>query len=431
MKSASEVSALVIDHGLFLPLARRLGETFKRVLYFTEWQKSFPVVNDCVIGDGFEEVERCDDFFPLVDAGEIDLVVCPDVMHSGLQLHFEHLGIPVWGSRKGDVLEMNREKFMRVLAENKLDVPPFERIVGTTKLAAELRNREDVYLKISKYRGSMETCHFRNWELDENLIHRLALRFGTCKDQIPFLVFDAIDTPLELGCDTYCVDGQWPNTTLLGYEAKDKGYFSAVTEAANLPDDITTMLVNFAPILAPYRYRNQWSMEIRKKGDKAYFIDATCRGGLPSTGSQIAAWKNFPEIIWHGANGELADPDPTCEFTAECILSMKRTPGEWAETEIPAKLHDAMKVSGCCCVDGVIGFPPTEEGNEIGWLVATGDTPLETIDELKSLAKQLPDGVTAHVDSLVDLLKEIHIAEKQGIEFSDQTVPKPEVVVAD
>lgn len=433
MKDVKNISCLFIDHGLFLPLARHLGETFKRVMYYSPWERSSPVVHDCVVGDGFDEIERCDDIFLPIDAGEVDLVVCPDVLHAGLQLHLESIGIPVWGSRRADSIELNRGKFLRILGEVGLEVPVYEKIIGTKALAEHLKNREDVYIKLSKYRGTLETTHFKSWELDENLLHKLAIKFGSVREQIPFYVFDAIDTELELGGDTYCVDGEWPSLMLNGYECKDEGYFAAVTERKDMPDDLQAILYAFGPVLAPYRYRNQWSMEVRKKGKLAYFIDPTNRGGMPSTGSQMMAWKNFPEIIWAGANGELAEPDPACKFTAECILSVKSEEGEWPEIQVPPRLSSAMKLSNCCCVDGVIGFPAgsDESIEDIGWLVATGDTPLEVIEEMKRLAKLLPSGVSAHTDSLVDLIKEIHEAESQGIEFTPQTVPEPEVVVAD
>jgi hypothetical protein len=70
-----------------------------------------------------------------------------------------------------------------------------------------------------------------------------------------------------------------------------------------------------------------------------------------------------------------------------------------------------------------------DHGDEIGWLVAIGDTPEQTIDRMLEYKNQLPDGVSAHTESLVDLLKEIHKAEAEGIEFSPMPVPEPELVI--
>lgn len=774
MKRASEVVALFYDTGLFLPLARKLGTQFSKVYYFTHWMKGFPVVNDAVIGEGFPEIERVDDIWDVVD--QIDLSVFPDIQNAGLQLHLEGMGIPVWGSRNGDRLETRRQLFHHVLEEVGLPVPKYETIVGLSKLTKYLMDKENKFIKISKYRGSLETYHWKSWRQDGITLYYWGLRFGLVKDLIPFMVFDALETDLEIGGDTYCVDGQWPSIMLHGDEYKDKAYLGAVTNREDMPDQIKEVLDAFGTILKDYRYRNQWSMELRVVDDKAYFIDPTCfsqdtqilteqgwkyfydlenldkvatlnpktrqieyqrptkhisyifdgemisissptkvidllvtpnhsvwfeedgvlkecsadsiklsgtiprtgiwkgkflatytvpeykkewhcgkgkgidkikycparkipadiwlkflaiflsegcvhnwqvqiyqtkhkelfrdiinslgftfsenrkgftihsiqlanhlsstglrheraipnwikslcseqirmflnhyiigdgsirdkiitttsiktaddiqellfkcgsvgdikirsksgsevlisdrkyktkhdslliverqkkrkfyfegwnisrqkylkrvpykgkvydvevpnhivyvrrngkacfsgncRGGLPSSASQMELWGNIGDIIWHGANGELIDPVPTAKFSAECALAMKSDKHAWGVVEIPKAIEPFVKIASACMVDGVYGLPPDDtHDDEIGWMVATGDTIPETIDNMKKQAEQLPDGVHAKIHPLTDLLKEVHMAEEQGIEFTDQTVPEPEIVV--
>lgn len=428
MKSSSEVVALFYDTGLFLPLARKLGTQFSKVYYFTHWMKGFPIVNDVVIGDGFPEIERIDDIWDVVD--QIDLAVFPDIQNAGLQLHLESMGIPVWGSRNGDKLETHRHYFHETLAKVGLPVAKYETVIGLSRLADYLVYKKNKYIKISKYRGSLETYHWRSWKQDGNTLYYLAVRYGLVKDLIPFMVFDAIETDLEIGGDTYCVDGQWPSIMIHGDEYKDKAYIGAVTDREDMPDQIKEVLDAFAPILKDYRYRNQWSMELRVVDDRAYFIDPTCRGGLPSSASQMELWGNIGDIIWHGANGELLDPVPTAKFAAECVLKAKSEKHSWKVVEIPKALEPFCKISSACMVDGVYGIPPDESHDEeIGWMVATGDTIAETIETMKKQSEQLPDGVHASVHPLTDLLKEVHSAEEQGIEFTDQTVPEPEIVV--
>lgn len=428
MKSSSEVVALFYDTGLFLPLARKLGTQFSKVYYFTHWMKGFPVVNDAVIGDGFPEIHRIDDIWNVVN--KIDLAVFPDIQNSGLQLHLEGMGIPVWGSRDGDHLETGRHLFHQVLENIGLPVPKFETVAGLENLREHLKDKENKFIKISKYRGSLETYHWRSWKEDEGFLWTLGTRFGLVKDLIPFMVFDALETDLEIGGDTYCVDGQWPSIMIHGDEYKDKAYLGAVTSREDMPDQIKEVLDAFGPILKDYRYRNQWSMELRVVDDKAYFIDPTCRGGLPSSASQMELWGNIGDIIWHGANGELIDPVPTAKFSAECALVMKSDKHAWGVVEIPKAIEPFVKIASACMVDGVYGLPPDDShDDEIGWMVATGDTIPETIENMKKQAEQLPDGVHAKIHPLTDLLKEVHMAEEQGIEFTDQTVPEPEIVV--
>lgn len=430
MKDPADVTCLFYDHGLFLPLAIRLSQFYKRVLYHKPGTEAFPTLNRGCIGDGFEQIECCLDPWPMIDSGEIDLAVFPDILDSGVQLHLEKLEIPVWGSRKGDSIELSREKFLRILKEHGLETPTFERVIGLTALRSFLRDKEDRYLKISRWRGSFETTHWRSWEEDEGMLDLLAVRFGPCRELVPFLVFEPIDTPIEDGGDFFCVDGQWPSLCLRGIEAKDKGYFSAVTKLSDMPDYQSEILEVFGEVLKPYRYRNLFSIEIRVKDDKAFFIDPCCRGPLPATGSQMMVWKNLGDVIWAGAHGDLVEPEPAAHFTAECVLTMKGDKTAWRVTDWPKALQPWMKIPDCCMVDGKLGIPPDDQhGDEIGWLVALGDTPTETLDSLKEQAAVLPDGVDAHLHALVDLVTEAEKMREEGIPITEKPMPEPAEVV--
>lgn len=426
MKSVSNITACVCDHGLFLPLALKLAQTYKRVLYYTPWEKGFPLLNDCVVGDGFEDqgVERVNDIWKIKK--EVDLFVFPDIQHSGLQLELESQGFPVWGSRNGDSLEINRQKFHKVLEEVGLEVGDFENVLGLDALRKVLEGKDDCYIKVSKYRGSFETYHWRTWDLDEGILDVWSVRFGPAKNLVTFMVCEPIDTPLEIGGDTFNVRGRWPSLMLHGDEKKDKGYLGVVTKREDMPEQIQEVLEAFGPVLEESRYTNFFSMELRDN----VFIDPCCRGGLPSIGAQMQMWGNLPEIIWAGANGELVEPDPVDEVVAECILTMKSEKQAWGKTRIPSEIEDACKLGSCCKIDGAICFPPDDShGEEIGWLVATGPSIESVADKMFEMVKLLPEGVSAATDSLYDLLKGIHEAEKEGIEFGDKPPPEPETVL--
>ena len=433
MKELSDVTFCVVDHGLGLPLAHRLAQDAKRVFYHTPWETGFARIHQCVIGDGYGDdrgVIRCND--PWKIKKEVDCWIFPDIYHSGWQLELESQGAPVWGSRDADSLEMNREKFLNVLGKIGLKQAPHEKVMGLTNLRLFLRDKTDKYIKISKYRGSFETCHWRSWDEDHCNLDSWGVEFGPTQDLIPFLVFDPIGDGLEIGGDTYTVDGQWPSLMLRGDEWKDKSYMSAVTPRDKIPDPLEEVLTAFSPILKEYRCRNQWSMELRGQGDEWYFIDPTPRLGMPSTASQLSVWNNFSEIVWAGAHGELVEPEPNGKFTAECALTLCGEKGAWRVAKVPEILMDVMKVGGCCEINGMACFPPNDNyGEHIGWLVAVGDTMMEAINNLKGYAEKLPDGVKANIETLVDLLREIKDAEQEGIEFSGQPIPEPSSVVSD
>lgn len=426
MKPIEDATVLVFDHGLFLPIAHRLSKKFKRVLYYTPSEEAFATLNKHIIGDGFSDIERCDDIWKIKK--EVDCWCFPDIQHSGLQLELESQGFAVWGSRNGDSLEINRQKFNRVLAEVGLPVAKHFVIKGLTNLRSHLSDKTDKYVKISKYRGTCETFHWRDQDLDSGWLDAMAVKLGPAQDLLSFLVVDPIECEVEVGGDTYCVDGQWPSLMIHGDEEKDRCYFGAVTPFDDMPEDLKKIMEAFSPVLKKERYRNQWSMETRD----GRFIDATCRGGLPSTGSQLNIWSNFPEIVWFGAHGELVEPIPSHEFACETILSLKSKPHEWGKTRIPEELSEHAQFAACCEIDGAICFPPDgHSGDDVGWLVSNGDTMEETINEMNRLVELLPDGLDAAVLDLIELIAKIQAGEKEGIEFTKQEVPEPISVISD
>ncbi|SRR6266702_1465405 len=433
MKDTSDVVCCIVDFGMIgVPMAERLSRQpggFKKVFLFQDWEEDYSTLNRAIMGDGYVQFERTSEIWSIKN--EVDLFVFPDVQRSSLQLELEAQGKTVWGSRGGDCFELDRELFLATLKQVGLEVPPHKVIVGLNALRAYVQDKKDLYIKVSLYRGSFETCHFRSWKLDECLIDLFAIRFGPAKELVRFLVFPNIETPLELGCDTYCIDGQWPSTMLYGVEYKDRSYLGSVSKQKEMPKQLVGVMEKFGPVLLPHRYRNQFSFEVRVKGDKSYFIDATCRMGLPSTASQLELWKNWPDIVWKGANGQLVEPIPIAKYSAEAILTAKRDPNEWAIFDIPQNLKQWCKFASCFEYEGSVCFPSEDSnsGDDVGWLVAVADSPGEVIKKINRQADDLPDGLEANTEHLAYVLKEIHLAEKQGAKFGQLPVPGPEFVM--
>lgn len=421
---------LVCDNGIFLPIARKLAESGARVLYHKlDWQKAYPKIEDGIQGDGFPEIECVPDMWDVVN--EVDCFVFPDIYHRGLQQHLRSIGKRVWGSAAGMNLETDRLLFLETLKDLGLAVPPCTSIKGLANLRTFLKDKEDIWIKMSKWRGSFETKHFCSMDVDEGLLDQWAVRFGGLKNELTFLCFPKIDTKLEIGADTYCIDGQWPKQMLHGIEAKDEAYLSAVTNREDMPEQLLPIMEAFSPVLQKAGYKCQWSMEVRVADDADYFIDPTCRGGLPSTGSQLMALDNLPEIIYQGAAGQLVEPEYNCKFTAECMVKIHGEINSWNTMEMSETLQKHLMITGCCWVDGKPWFPP-EAGiveDEIGWLVATGNTPTEALKLMNDLADDLPDGVSAAVESLANVIREVESEAKHGIHFTDAPMPEAAIVL--
>lgn len=435
MKAIEDITACFVDHcGLYLPWAQELSQAYKRVLYVDPNEEAFERVNENVIGESFPEdprFEKIDDLW--LHKKEVDLFIFPDsnIKSVGTQIELESQGYPVWGSRRSIFLEQSREAFVKVLEDLGLEVPKYKRVVGVSALREYLKSRTNQIIKVSRYRRTMETYHWRSWDDDEGWLDRKAVDLGGIKELFPFLVFESIDTPFELGGDTYCVKGKFPTHMLDGYEWKDKGYLSAFKRVVDAPPQTQAVMEAFGPILERAGHANFWSMEMRVKNDQFYFIDPTPRAPLPGSASQMMLYKNIPEIIAAGAEGSLVEPEPAAKFSAECILTLTHKKQDWASVKVPEELKPWMKLGGSCTVNGRTWFPPCDgdDTEDIGWLVALGDSPRETIETMLGYKALLPEGVTAHTESLIDLLREIQKAEDDGIEFTPMPVPEPEVVV--
>lgn len=319
---------------------------------------------------------------------------------------------------------------MRVLEEIGLPVPTFQEVTGLSDLREHLKNLEDVYIKLSKYRGSMETFHWRSWRQDEGKLDSLAVKFGPMQDLMRFYVFDALETEIEIGADTFCIDGKFPKLMLNGLESKDKGYLGSVTALEDMPEQLKQVLDAFGPVLAEHNYRNAFSAEVRVVEGTGYFIDPCCRFPVPGSGAEMELIGNLAEVIVAGAEGELVEPEFLAQFAAECVLTAKCEKHAWRVADFSDAVKPFVKCGDSCEIDGRICFPHTEDhGDEIGWIFATGNTIEETIESMKERVKLLPDGIHACTDSLFDLLKEAEVAEGEGIDISDQPLPNPEIAL--
>lgn len=428
MKTIDKVVACVVDHGRFVHVAQRLARDFEKVYYFSPFERDCPTIREGLIGDGFDEITRCLD--PLDIKQECDLFVFPDIGFAPLQNELISQGYPVWGPRKADELEFLRGKFLSVLQKLDMNIPPFEVVQGLTQLREHLKDKEDKYVKMSRWRGDWETLHWRSWDQDEGVLDYYAFKFGPAKDLPKFYVFDSIDTHIEDGIDTHCIDGKLPTVALHGMERKDKSYIGTMVNTEKVSEIVRSVSERFAPILSDYGYRSLFSIEVRiTKDNEPYFIDPTLRAGSPPSQVEEELFGNYGEMVWRGAHGECVDPEPTANFGVQALVVSENEDEQcWEELTMPTELEQWLKVSFACKINGKVCVPPAQ-GKTVAWLTATGDTIKNAIDTIKDHSEKIPDGWTCDTSSLGTLLTEIEEAEKQGMPFTDQPVPKPEVVV--
>jgi len=405
----------VIDNNLFISLAETLAADFGTVMYTSPWVSAFPTSAQILIGEGLPNVKRIDSIWSHLD--EIDLFVYPDVYSSDEQLYLESIGKRVWGSRRGDELEIQRKHAKTHLKSVGLDIGPYKVVTGTKALRTYLEHHENQFVKISRTRGDAETFFAKTLQQIEPRILEIEHNLGPQKDYMEFICEDKIEAECEIGYDGYCIDGLFPNSAAYGVEAKSRGYLGHFMEYAKMPSQILETNAKIAPTLQQYGYKNFFAMEARiAKDGTPYIIDPCCRAGSPPSELLQILYTNLAEIMWQGASGVLVDPVPAAEWGALLVIHATHAEKNWLPIEYPKAIEKYVKLRSLVMIDGHKYIAPGQPG--IGAVVATGSTPEEAQDKCKEYAKQI-DGYTVETEpeAFDEIAGEIEKLEKMGITF--------------
>lgn len=432
MSALTDKTVLFIDGGLFLPLAFRLAREAHRLLYYCPGERPFPILADAIIGDGFEEIERVRDVFKA--ARDSNLAVVPDVGHSDLETELETSGLPVWGSRRGDRLELDRHFLKGWQRKKGLEVPEYFAVTGLAQLWSllQLEDNWDSYIKVSRFRGDTETYHFINPEVSRPWFQQMGAKWGPLCDRVSFIVEKSIEAVTEIGFDGYCIDGRFPKVAVQGVEGKDKVYLGAVTDYADLPEELTAINEKLAEELEAQHYRNFFSTEVRvTKEGQAFLTDPTCRHASPAGEGLHELIENLGDIIVAGAQGEMVQPEYGAKFAVQAMIDHPGDPMAWRTLEVPKSVRRWVKLFFCCQVGETIGLPPLPWNHDtIGSVVGLGDTIEEAMDDLNEHAEELKgQDLEIKTAALADVLRDIREAEKAGMEFTSQPVPPPSAAI--
>lgn len=437
VKDLAEIHACIIDAGTFVPLADMMGKACARASYYSPFEQEYLNIDRCVIGDGMKTFERVDEYMDPDFFDSVDLWIFPDIGYGGFQRYLRSLGKLVFGSMGASNLELYRTAFLRMVKQAGLPLIHSEVFRGLTALSGYLKETENKWVKVNRFRDNMETWHHINWRYSEREIERLAITFGPLKEFVTFVVQDAIDDEegspvLEIGFDGWCIDGRYPEESYSGYEKKNQLYLGSALAYKDLPEPVRRINEGLSPVLEEYGYRNFMATEIRQKDKVPYFIDPTPRMAGQTMEHLLDTCTNLPLVIYAGAQGEIVKPDFRSPFAAEATLHYKSNGegSEWKTLQVPEEIESAVKLYRCCYADGAYQFPP-HKSDELGVISGDGQTIEEAVGKLKDNFDALKgEPVSIELSGFADLLKQIQDAEKEGVEFTDQAIPEPETVLA-
>ena len=422
IKDPSDVVCLVVDNGLFVELALKLSKTFKKVYYYVPWESAFAKMNLAKIGYGLDGLEVVDSIYgPHYES--VDLFCFPDIYMGHEQEMIEKQGKIVWGSRTGECLELSREGMKEILTALDMPVGKFWHIKGLANLRAFLKEHEDVYVKIDKYRGTFETFHSANYKEVEPKLDEVEFNLGAFKHIIEFTIEAALPDRVEVGTDCWAItdnDGncQYPEHLISGIEIKDVGFASIYKRYDELPEVVTRFNERMKPVLAAYNWRGFLSTEVRIGKDmKPYMIDLCARAPSPPNELYQEQYENLAECIWYGANGIVVEPEAKAKYGAEIMLHSSWADKGWQPISFPEEIRDYVKLRNAVKINDVYYAVPQACGlPECGAVIGLGDTLKEALDHAVENAEQVTGYyMEAKMGAIENIKEEIRKLDELGL----------------
>ena len=372
----SDKVAIVYDRGgLYLYCAEVLARKYKKVYYFLVDSDAYPSSIKAKIGECLN-VERIHDFWPYVD--KCDIVYCFDCYDSEFLHWLRDKGYNVFGSARGGMVEVDKIKFLETLEE--LDLPCAETYLaeGVEDLERYLeKNKGPMWLK-NLHRGDFETRKYSNMKQIKPFLDDLRKRLGTSADDVQILVQHKIDSVCEIGYDGFCINGDFTEHAISGYEIKDRGFVGRIQKET--PPILKMINDKFSPIFKEAGYYGNYSTEVRiaKNGDP-YFIDPTCRVPSPPGELMCEIYENWAEATWEIAQGIVPILKPVAKFGAVIIMT-----SEWHNehelcVQFPSKIAKYVKLKNHTRRGNSYYCIPNGNGGFFGAVIGMGDTLDEAI----------------------------------------------------
>lgn len=152
----STKTVIVYDRGgLYLYCAEKLAEKFGKVMYFLADADAYPTSQKYTIGEGLTKIKRVHDFWKHID--EADLICFFDCYDGELQHWLRSKGYVVYGTGRGEQVEIDKIKFLELLEELGLPCPKTYLAEGMEDLKKylEAHDGETLFLK-NLHRGDFE-----------------------------------------------------------------------------------------------------------------------------------------------------------------------------------------------------------------------------------------------------------------------------------
>ena len=344
----SKLKILVVDNGLFHCVAEHLSKYYGKVYYTKPTAAAFLKGSQHIIGKGLPDVEWIEDMETHVR--KVDEIFFPDINYGYLQIFLKEEGYKVVGALGGERMELDKIFFLEQLQKAGLAVPKTRRVKGLDEAWDFLKDKfnEKYWLKnADRHRGDWETdkhdCDPWQTEIIFNE-KRAELGMERCKD-IELLIQEDIPDAIEIGKDTFNLNGQTPDNSLVGIEEKAQFYIAKVFKKT--PPILDKVERALEPVYKSLGMQGPYSTENRIiKNGTIFPLDDCDRCGNPPTSLMLEIYQeDYARAIHSLANGEMPVLNPKFTHGAEIVMGSRfHEKHELHVPDIPKSLRQWVKL---------------------------------------------------------------------------------------
>ncbi len=410
------MNILCIDPGgLYVEQCNALWKKGDTVKYWTSWQAD-QKWDWYSIGLGFgnlEKIKYAAEWYEWADS-----YFFPDVTGQD-ELAFLKKIYPkksFFGSGLAHKLEQDRWGLKKVLKDIDIKFSQSERIIGIDALRNYFIRNKDKYIKISTFRGDVESFYAKDGKSIDLKLDEIAQARGPFKNKIEFIVEETIPSEVEIGADLIFNGIDYLKPYIYGYEIGKKFYFGRVSE--ELPELLKDGMDKLKPILQKLDYRSCISTEIKVVDKKSsYFLDITCRLPNPLCAIYNEYISNWREVVIKTGLKENVRLNIKHKYLGCMFLNSYHGINHYVKIDVDPKDREHIKFVVVGENDGQ--FYSIKGTEKIAVVIAGGETIQEVIDTIKKYtekinADSLDKGAVHEIDEINDI---VAAGKRMGIEF--------------
>jgi hypothetical protein len=396
------------------------------VIYCSQWQTAYPEFKDFAVGLDFEYLKKKDKHgIPLLfwDYVEWADCICNFDVHMNDEIAALRRLFPkksVWGSGFGERLEDDRIALKKWIEALGLPMQKWKAVTGVTELEKYIKANPDQYVKLNIFRGDegMDSFHAKDIESIQYKLLKMRLTYGPKAEDMPFVVEETIDTPVEIGYDGFFNGKNYADKCFLGYEYHKNLYVAKVIDFEDLPEPLFETMDAFTPVLEKMDFRGALSTEEKILSPKEhYFLDICARLPSPLSALYPVMIKNWAEMVYKFGKKEDVALDIDAKYVGAIALEDEALEHDFEEVRIKPNSRDKVRFQCACQHEGK--YYAVKGNKNACILVAKGNSVDEVLANLQKNAELVEaDGMDKDDLNGIDIVKDIIQKGKEvGIPF--------------